>query len=358
MPPATPASLPPSAALLHAEIAEQPAVAARQLASAADAIGRVAALVAERGIRHVAIAARGTSDNAAIYGQYLLGIRNRLPVALAAPSLTTLYETTPRYDDALVIGISQSGASPDVAGVVAAAREQGALTLALTNDPGSTLGRTAEHVAGLDAGPERSIAATKTYTAELVALAALSVALDGDERDRAALAALPGELERALEAEPAATRVAADQAALERVVVLGRGIGYATAREWSLKLREIAGVWAEAWSAADFAHGPLAMVGPGTVVLATVPRGAARDSLLADLARLRGERGAELLVLSDDPAARRAGRWSIQVPAGHPEWLDPIVAIVPAQLHCLRLALARGVDPGVAGGLTKVTLTR
>lgn len=345
---------------LRREIGEQPEVAARLLDSAEASVGRVAELVRRRGTRFVVIAARGTSDNAAIYAQYLLGLRNGLPVALATPSLTTLYGTTPRYEDALVVAISQSGASPDVRAVVEAARAQGAPTVALTNDPASPLAAAAEHVVALDAGEERSVAATKTYSAELVVLAMLSVALDGDAADRAALRALPAQLGRALGPEVAreAVAVAVDQAGIEATVVLGRGLGYPTAREWSLKLKEIAGLPADPYSIADFLHGPSALLRPGGAVFAPVGPGAARDAVVADLARLRDERGAELFVVSGDPGARALGRWSLPVPTGHPEWLEPIVSIAPLHVHAVELALARGVDPTRPHGLSKVTLTR
>ncbi len=317
----------------------------------------VATEVRRRGIGLIVIAARGTSDHAAVYAQYVLGARNGMTVALAAPSLVTLYGASPRYGNALVIGLSQSGRSPDVVGVLAAARAQGALTLAITNDPASPLTLAAEHRMDLAAGEERSVAATKTYTAELLAVAMLSAALD-DGGARTALGAVPEALGRALDAEPEAVRIAADQASLDRAVVLGRGFGYATAREWSLKLKEVAQLWADPYSAADFAHGPVALLAPGSAVFACVTAGPARDALLDPVRALVRDVGADAMVLSDDPEARAVGRWALPVPAGLPEWLGPIAAIVPAQLHAMHLALARGLDPERPRGLRKVTETR
>jgi glucosamine--fructose-6-phosphate aminotransferase (isomerizing) len=305
----------------------------------------------------VVIAARGTSDHAAVYAQYVLGARNGLTVALAAPSLVTLYGASPRYGNALVIGLSQSGRSPDVVGVVAAARAQGALTVAITNEPASPLAVAAEHCMDLAAGQERSVAATKTYTAELLAVAILSAALD-DAGARRDLAAVPEALGRSLEAEADARRIAADQAGLDRAVVLGRGFGYATAREWSLKLKEVAQLWADPYSAADFAHGPVALLAPGSAVFASVASGPARDALLDPVRALVRDVGADVLVLSDDAEARAVGRWGLAVPAGVAEWLGPIAATVPAQLHAMHLAIARGLDPERPRGLNKVTETR
>jgi glucosamine--fructose-6-phosphate aminotransferase (isomerizing) len=348
---------PSSGGRLRAEIHEQPDVAARLLVTGPPVLDAVAAEVRRRGIGLVVIAARGTSDHAAVYAQYVLGARNGLTVALAAPSLVTLYGASPRYGNALVIGLSQSGRSPDVVGVVAAARAQGALTLAITNEPASPLAVAAEHCMDLAAGEERSVAATKTYTAELLAVALLSAALD-DAGARDDLVTVPEALGRALVSEADAQRIAADQAGLDRAVVLGRGFGYATAREWSLKLKEVAQLWADPYSAADFAHGPVALLAPGSAVFASVASGPARDALLDPVRALIRDVGADVLVLSDDAEARAAGRWSLAVPAGVAEWLAPIVAIVPAQLHAMHLAISRGLDPERPRGLNKVTETR
>ncbi len=353
------ASRSPAAGRLRDEIRQQPEVAAGLLRAAAPVVDAVAAELRRRDAGLVVIAARGTSDHAAVFAQYVLGARNGLPVALAAPSLATLYDASPSYRNALVIGVSQSGQSPDVVGVVAAARRQGALTLAITNEPGSPLAEAAAQVLDLGAGEERSVAATKTYTAELLSVAMLSAALDGDPGPaRGQLELVPQAIAAALEAEPEAARIAADQASLGRAVVLGRGFGYATAREWSLKLKEIAQLWADPYSAADFAHGPVALLAPGDAVFASVSSGPARDALVAPLRALVSDLDADVLVLSDDAEARSIGRWSLPVPGGLPEWLNPIAAIVPAQLHAMHLAIARGLDPERPRGLRKVTETR
>lgn len=352
-----PSATPPSLRLFD-EIAEQPEVAARLLVTAAPGMRTLAREVRDRGIDLVVIAGRGTSDHAALYAQYVLGVRHGMPVALATPSLHTLYGAAPRFGNALVLGISQSGASPDIVAVIESARRQGAVTAAITNVPGSPLAAAANHVVDLAAGDERSVAATKTYTAELLAIAMLSAELGGDAAAQASLADVPGVLARALDARETAARIAADQAGIDRAVVLGRGFGYATAREWSLKLKELAQVAADPYSAADFAHGPRALVDAGSAAFLCVAPGATRDALVAEGMRLRDESGADLLLLTGDPIAAAIGRWVLPVPAGLPEWLEPIAAIVPAQLHAAHLALARGLDPEAPRGLSKVTLTR
>jgi len=362
---------------LASEIAEQPAVAARLLGpgrAAIEAIAdRVGPLIRDRSIDHVVVAARGSSDHAAIYAQYLFGVRLRLPVALATPSIVSIYGVEPRFDRSLVIGISQSGRSPDIVEVVAAARRQGAPTVALSNDPASDLAVAAEHAIDLATGPELAVAATKTYTAELLAIALLVTGLEratatagttgitgAAEADREpALAAIPDGIAAGLDTEPQAEAVARHLAAAgrDRLIVVGRGYEYATARELALKLKELARIAADPYSAADFLHGPLALAEPGHPILAIAPSGAAAADVDALLARL-GELGVERIVLSDRDDALALGPVGIRLPRGVPDWLMPIVSIVPGQLLARHLAIARGLDPEAPRWIGKVTLTR
>jgi glucosamine--fructose-6-phosphate aminotransferase (isomerizing) len=349
---------------LRDEILEQPAALGRQLASSVPALGALAARLRDRPVDSVVIAARGSSDHAAIYGQYVLGVRNRLSVGLATPSAVSLYGAEPRVGRSLVIGISQSGASPDIVSVIAAARREGAPTVAITNDPASPLASAADHVIDLAAGPERAVAATKTYTTSLLAIARLSVALDPDAAAATAapaeLAALPELAAPALgverRVEAIARELAAGAGALDRCVIVGRGFEYATAREWALKLKELARVFADPYSAADFLHGPIALVHAGIPVLVLAPSGVPAEGqkeLLRDLAA----REVETVVVSDDAETRALGRWSIELPAGIPEWLRPIVSIIPAQLFAYHATIARGLDPDEPRYLAKVTRT-
>jgi glucosamine--fructose-6-phosphate aminotransferase (isomerizing) len=355
---------------LASEIAEQPEVAARLLGpgrAAIEAIAeRVGPLLRDRDVDHVVIAARGSSDHAAIYAQYLIGARLRLPVALATPSLISIYGVEPRLDRSLVVGISQSGRSPDIVGVVVAARRQGAPTIALTNDPGSDLAMAADDAIDLATGPEVAVAATKTYTAELLAIALLAVALerhlplDGPAPDpEPDLATLPAALGAALATEPQAEAVARHLWAghRDRLIVVGRGYEYATARELALKLKELARVAADPYSAADFLHGPLALAEPGHPILVLAPSGAAASDVDGLLDRL-GQLGVERIVVSDRAGALALGTVGIRLPDGVAEWLMPIVSIVPGQLLARHLAIARGLDPEAPRWIGKVTLTR
>jgi glutamine---fructose-6-phosphate transaminase (isomerizing) len=352
---------------LRDEILEQPAVAAWLLGpgrAAIDSIAdAIASRIADRELDTVVIAARGTSDHAAVYAQYLFGARLRLPVALATPSLTSLYGVELRLDRSLVIGISQSGRSPDIVGAIAAARRQAAPTIAITNDPISDLAVAAEHVIDLGAGKELAVAATKTYTAELVSVALLVVAIEamlgrGTEATdpEPALASIPDAIVAALGTEAEAEAVAGRLAGHDRLVVVGRGFEYATARELALKLKELAQVAADPYSAADFLHGPLALVSAGFPLIAIAPSGPTAADLDALLDRL-GELDLDLTVLSDRPEAVARGAMGILLPAGLPEWLRPIATIVPGQLLALHLAIARGLDPETPRWIRKVTLT-
>ena len=338
------------------EIREQPAVLERMLGQQ-EAIREIARHVRRAGVQYVMVAARGTSDNAGQYGKYVLGAANGLPVALAAPSLYTLYESPPRLDGALVLGISQSGASPDICAVIEDARRQGAPTVVLTNAPDSPLARTAEHVVDLGAGPEKSVAATKTYTAELLALALLSAHLADDAARLEEARAVPEAVARVLDLGDEVARRAERYRYMPDCVVVGRGYNYATALEIALKIKELTYVGANPYSAADFRHGPIAVVGRGFPVLLVAPQGRAYGDVAALLGELC-ERQAETIVLSDQEEALAGACTSLRLPGGVPEWLSPIVAVVPGQLLAYHLALAKGLDPERPRGLHKVTETR
>src|ERR1039457_174461 len=245
--------------VLHGEILEQPEAVARLLARERPNAAGLRPLWRRADIPVVLVAARGTSANAARYVQSAFGLSSRLPVALAAPSLVTLYGVPPRLNGALVIGISHSSRSPDIVETIAAARRQGSPPLAIVNDPESPLARAADDVLPLHAGPERSVAATKTYTAELAAIALLVLSFARRRKELDALEAVPDAMGKALSAEPAARRAAQRLVHAEMAVVLARGVHYSTAFEIALKLKELALLLAEPFSAADFQHGPIAM---------------------------------------------------------------------------------------------------
>lgn len=340
----------------EAELREQPAVLARALAHGRPACEAVAGAILAAAPRYVVVAARGSSDNAARYAQYTFGAENRLSVALAAPALFTAYARPPRLDGAVVIGVSQSGQSPDVVAVVTEGRRQGALTIGITNAPGSPLAGAAAHVLDVGAGEETAVAATKTYTAQLFAIAMLGAALAGERARWDALAAVPDAMSDALGTLPAARAAAPAFAHAQRCVVLGRGFNHATAWEIALKLKETSYVACEPSSWADFRHGPIAVVEPGFPALIVAPHGAFGDEVTTLIDDLRA-RGARVAAISDRADVLAKVDHGLALPGGVPEWLSPLVAIVPGQLFALALAEARGHDPDRPRGLQKVTKT-
>lgn len=341
---------------LYREIHEQPGVLARLLQAQRPIAEALAAEIKRRDISHVVIAARGTSDNAARYAQYLLGGHNALPVGLATPSLHTIYQTPPRFGNALVLGISQSGKSPDIVAVLAEARRQGALTAAVTNVPASDLAETADFVLDLGAGEEKSVAATKTYTSELAAIALLSACLTGAGEHFQALDRIPQQAAEALAVEDHVRQVAERYRYMQACVTIGRGYNYCTAFELALKMKELTYTVVEPYSSADFLHGPLALIAFGFPVIAITPSGKMLPEMEAFMATVK-EREAELVVISDDAEALAMGRVALALPAGLPEWLSPIIAILPGQLLAMSLAHARDYDPDRPRGLRKVTET-
>ncbi len=343
---------------LKAEIHEQPAVLARLLAKQTDTVFKIAAELREQRIHSVLLAARGTSDNAGVYAKYLWGAYNQLPVAMAAPSLYSCYKRLPAFKDTLVVAISQSGESPDIVGVVEEGRKQGVPTLAITNEVNSPLARAAHAAIDICAGEEKAVAATKTYTAQLMVIAMLSAALDEDEERWKDLERVSGIVSQTLALDETIRQRAERYRFMDHCVVLGRGFNYATAFEWALKLKELAYVIAEPYSSADFQHGPVAMVERDFPVLAIAPDGAVFDDTLELLTRLTKEQRVELLVISDRDEALELANTPLKIPAGLPEWLTPIAAIAAAQLFCYHVTRAKGLDTESPRGLRKVTLTR
>ncbi|MFT3890879.1 MAG: SIS domain-containing protein [Anaerolineales bacterium] len=342
---------------LHSEIFEQPERLASLLENQKQTVMEIAKAIQSRNVSYAFLAARGTSDNAGRYANYLWGARNQLPLALATPSLFTYYQKPPRLQNALVVGVSQSGQSPDIVSVVEEGRKQNNLTVAITNEPDSPLAKAADFVLDVQAGSEKAVAATKTYTAELMSIAMLSAALNNSDEQWSELASVPRWAELALSLDETIQQMAQRYRYMDHCVVLGRGFNYATAFEWALKLKELTYIIAEPYSSADFQHGPIAMVEGGFPVMAVVPKGKVHDSMKDMLARLRTQRNAELVVISDDKDTLALAQSPIKLPPQMPEWLTPIVSIIPAQLFACHLTQVKGYDTESPRNLTKVTET-
>ena len=343
---------------LKDEIHEQPAVLSKLFVRQADTVFKITAELREQHIHSVLLAARGTSDNAGVYAKDLWGAFNPLPVAMAAPSLYSCYKRLPAFKDTLVVAISQSGESPDIVGVVEEGRKQNVPTLAITNKVDSPLARAAHAAVDICAGEEKAVAATKSYTNSLMAIAMISAALAQDEERWKELERVSGVVSQTLALDETIRERAERYRFMEYCVVLGRGFNYATAFEWALKLKELAYVIAEPYSSADFQHGPVAMVERDFPVLAVAPDGAVFQDTLELLTRLRKEQGVELLVVSDRDEALELAHTPLKIPTGLPEWLTPIAAIAAAQLFCYHVTRAKGLDTESPRGLRKVTLTR
>jgi glucosamine--fructose-6-phosphate aminotransferase (isomerizing) len=340
--------------LLEQEIQSQPAVIGDLLARETQHIERITSQLAA--FDYVLIAARGSSDHAATYAQYAWASQAGYPVALATPSLYTLYKTAPRMAGALVVGISQSGQSPDIIAVLEEGKRQGRPTLAITNDGTSPLARIADHVVELHAGPERSVAATKTYTAQLAIMALFAAFWSGNRQRVAEIQGLPQALATTLQGSETVGQQAERYRYMDRCVVIGRGYNYATSLELALKLKELTYTMATAYSSADFRHGPTATIESGLPAILIMPAGATLDDM-RDLAGELQQRGAELLVISESEQALALARTPLPLASPVPEWLSPITAIIPGQVLALHLALTRGLNVDEPRGLHKVTRT-
>jgi glucosamine--fructose-6-phosphate aminotransferase (isomerizing) len=338
---------------MAAEIAEQPSVFDSVVARRTELAGVAGRLAAQRP-RFALLAARGSSDHAALYAKYLIEVLLELPAGLVSPSTTTLYGAQPDLSGVLYVTVSQSGGSPDLVEATKAARGRGALTVAVTNTLGSPLAETAEHAVHIGAGEELAVAATKTYTATLLTLYLL---VDAARGGRGEAVADLGELaERALAGSADAVTAAVERyRKVERVVTTGRGYSSATAAEAALKLAETSYLGARAYSGADLLHGPVAAIDSGTGVVAVTSKGRGGEAMHDVVAAVR-ERGADVLAVgsaaADVPASAR-----IDVPATAEE-VAPILEILPLQRLALELSLARGGDPDQPRGLSKITRTR
>lgn len=338
--------------LMAAEVAEQPAALARlldlELASIQDIAGRVRAAAP----RFALLCARGTSDHAALYLKYLLEIKLAIPVGLVSPSTYTAYGARPKLDDVLWVSVSQSGGSPDLVDSTVAARAGGALTIAVTNAPSSPLATASEFHIDVQSGPEKAVAATKSYTSQLMALYLLADAWAGGDASLART--VPEYAQQVVDANGGA-RVASRYRFVTKIVTTGRGYAYPTAREAALKLMETCYLSAHPFSSADLMHGPLAMIDDTHPVIAIVPEGIGGEAIQPVLDRLR-QNNADVLIVGDPNRAAGAAE-VIALPTGIAEEVSPIIQIIPLQQLARSMSVARGYDPDAPRGLLKVTET-
>jgi glucosamine--fructose-6-phosphate aminotransferase (isomerizing) len=337
------------------EIAEQPEGLVRTIEAERTKIGRLGKFLNERDIDLIVLVARGSSDNAALFGRYLLEIKTGIPVSLSAPSVHTLYKAKLKLQHALVIGVSQSGEGEDINLVLENARNCGAFTVGITNEPASSMTRIVDETLVMHGGHERSVAATKTYTGQMMLFYMLAAELGGGSPSLA-YEAIPDFAARALEQKPALLELVQRYVFMENCVVVGRGLAYANAYELALKLMETCYVVAERFSSADFLHGPLAMVERHFPVILFAPPGVMLPGVNHLIGRLK-ELHADTLVITGDLEAAAACSRAIIMPREIDEFLAPIPYIIPAQLFAALLAEAKGLDPDAPRSLSKVTRT-
>jgi glucosamine--fructose-6-phosphate aminotransferase (isomerizing) len=340
--------------LMLAEICEQPAVLERTIRAEAEKVSKLGEfLCRRREVDLIVLAARGSSDNACQFGRYLLEIVCGIPVSLAAPSVHTLYAAKINLSRALVIGVSQSGEGVDINRFLESAKETGAFTLGITNEPDSTIVKIADEILLTHAGGEKSVAATKTYTAQMLHFYLLANAMSNAELS---IEQIPDFAQRALRHDAAVKNLVERYVFMENCVVVGRGMNYGNTYELALKLMETCYVVAERFSSADFFHGPLAIVERRFPIILFGAAGATKAGTTQLLNRLR-EVGADVLSITNDAEIAGLSSRSIKMPAEIKEILSPIPFVIPAQLFAAHLATAKGLNPDQPRFLSKVTRT-
>lgn len=339
------------------EIEEQPQVLERTLKAEWKHAVRLSQIIRKKNPSLIVLVARGTSDNAAQFGRYLLEITTGIPVSLAAPSIHTLYRTKMRLSNALVIGISQSGESTDINLTMQNAKRCGAMTVGITNESRSTLVSIVDETFLTRAGREHSVAATKTYTAQLMVLYLLAACLQGSPGDwLSSLSQIPTWTARSLKLKSFIREIVERYRFMRQCAVVGRGLNYANAFELAIKLMETCYVVAERFSAADFLHGPIALVEGGFPVIIFAAPGKAFPDML-QLTRRLVNLNAETVVISSESRVLQLATRGLKMPDPIDDLYSPIPYIVPGQIFAALLAETKGLSPDTPRSLSKVTQT-
>lgn len=343
--------------LMWNEIQEQPQVLRNCLEANQNTIQEVVKAIQNMDITSVYIAARGTSDHAGIYAKYIIEMVKGIPVAMAAPSILTMYHKRLKLNNSLVIGISQSGKAADVLEVLKEGNRQGAVTVSVTNFPDSPMAQEAKFHLSCEAGLEKSVAATKTFTSQMMLLASLAAEWAQDEKMKQDLRKVPGLVEETLKLGEEITEKVQRYRFMNECFVLARGVNYAIAMEAALKTQETCYIRAKAYAVSDFHHGPFAMIEEDMPVFVYVPEGPSMHDMVEMLNKLK-EKNAELVVISNNPEILSMGATSFRIPDTDNDILSPFVNVVVAQMFACQLSLTRGLNPDSPRGLNKVTITR
>jgi glutamine---fructose-6-phosphate transaminase (isomerizing) len=341
--------------LMMKEIFEQPEALRRTFKAERAHAQEFAALARAKKFRLIVLVARGTSDNAALFAKYLFELTTGIPVSLAAPSIDTLYHAELDMRDALVIGISQSGEGTDINRVLGSAHRQGAYTVGITNEARSAIAEAVNDVFLVRAGKQHSVAATKTYTGQLMVLYLLAAAL-APQISLESISEIPGHVQETLKLSAEIRELVERYRYMRQCVVVARGINYANAFELGLKLMETSYIVAERFSSADFLHGPIALIERDFPVLMFLPPGKTFTDLSRLAVRLHKLR-AETVAITSASARVPSTTRVIRVPGTIPEVYSPIPYIVPGQLFAALLAAVKGFDPDKPRSLQIVTRT-
>lgn len=342
---------------MFTEIAHQPDAVASMVYNEKDRVQEIVEEIKKRDIRFACLAARGTSDHSAVYGKYLLEIQNAMPVGLANPSIATIYNATIDMRQCLVVGVSQSGGSVDVNEFLTQCKENGAMTLGITNEPNSPITQIADFTIFCSAGKEKSVAATKTYTTSLAAFYMLSSALAGYEDWSDKLLNCAEQMRTALVMDSTIEQRAERYKYAESTIAIARGLNYCTALEVALKLAETCYIKTRGFSAADLMHGPIAAVHAFDPCIVIAPPGKTESNMLEALTKLN-DRGAETIVFASDDKLLSLATLPMKMPTEVEETLSPLLYVVPGQLLAFHLSICKGNDPDKPKGLSKVTITR
>ncbi len=343
---------------LEKEIREQPSVLRKAIETNRNRVTDLVAEAKERGIKSVYFCARGTSDHACVMAQYVFAIVAGIPCALGTPSVFTKYGAHVDLSDMLVIGVSQSGKAEDVLTVLKSANKDGALTAAITNDENSPMAKEALHSLYCDAGPEVSIAATKTFTSQMMILSMIAAEWAGDNDFFETLTKVPDQVGETLEEiVPSVESMAEYLKNIDGAVILGRGMAYPIALEGALKMLETNKIKMKGYATSDFHHGPIAQLKPGDKVFVIEPSGATEDDAASIIGKLRNV-GADIIIVTDDEKLVPSDCKSIVTVNTGCELTSPFTTVPVFQLLASKMTEVRGIDPEVAGVINKITITK
>lgn len=343
--------------LMWNEIIEQPAVLEGCLSKNDGEIKRIVSEIGKRNISSVVIAARGTSDHAAVYSKYMIEMLTGIPVSLAAPSVMTMYGKSVNMQNSLVIGISQSGKAADATEVIRVANSQGAITVSITNFPDSPMAMESKFHLFCNSGLERSVAATKTFTSQIYLIAQLVAEWTQDLELKKELSLVPDGIRKLFAQEEIIKQKAERYRFMKECFVLARGVNYSIALESALKIQETTYTRAKAFATSDFHHGPFAMIEKDMPVIVYAPEGPSIKDVTEMINKLKDSE-ADLLIVSNNKELREMGNCSFEIPYTNNDFISPFYNVVAAQMFACRLALAKGLNPDSPRGLNKVTITR